>query len=95
MIRKLCAMFAVAFLTISTFVGISLPAIAATQEYSPAKTESQAYPSQSEYDKKQESSDYSYTDKQTNQVKPQEKQTNQTDSGQKQYAQQEQFYQKK
>ena len=93
MIRKLCAALAVAFLTISAFVGGSLPASAATQEYT--QTESKTYPSQSAYDKKQESSDYSYKDKQENQTKPQEKQTNQADSGQKQYAQQEQSYQDK
>lgn len=96
MIRKLCAAFAVAFLIISlitsTFVGGSLSAIAATQEYT--QTESKPYPSQPAYDKKQESSDDSYKDKQKNQKKPQEK-TNQTDSGQKQYAQQEQSYQEK
>jgi len=95
MIRKLCIILAVAFLTIGTFTSTSLPAIADTPEYSQTQTESKAYPSQSEYDKKQKSSDYSYTDKQESQTKSQEKQTNQTDGGQKQYAQQEQSYPQK
>lgn len=97
MIRQLLVTVAIAFLTIGTFLGLPLSAMAATQDYSSNKQESQSYPSQSEYDKKQTSSDYSYsyTDKQKNQAKTQEKQSNQADANKKQYAQQEQSYQKK
>lgn len=93
MIRRLFIAVAIAFLTVGTFFGSQPSAIAATQAYSPSKQD-QSYPSQSEYDKKQESSDYSYKDKQTDQSKPQEKQSNQADANKKQYAQQEQSYQK-
>lgn len=92
MIRRLLIAVVVTFLTVGTLIGSPLPATAATQDYSSAQAE-QSYTGQAEYDKKQESTDYSYTDKQTNQAKPQEKQSNQSDD--KQYAQQEQSYQKK
>lgn len=91
MIRQLLIAVVITFITVGTFIGSSLPATAAT-DYSSAQA-AQPYTGQSEYDKKQESTDYSYTDKQTNQAKPQEKQSNQSDD--KQYAQQEQSYQKK
>ncbi len=91
MTRRLLIAVVVTFLTVGTFIGSPRSATAATQDYSSAQTE-QSYSGQSEYDKR-ESTDYSYTDKQTNQAKPQEKQSYQSDD--KQYAQQEQSYQKK
>ena len=103
MIRQLLTAVAITLFTVSSFLW-SPSAIAATQsatqDYSASKQESQSYPSQAEYDKKQAASDYSYTDKsyadkQVDQSQIQKKQSNQTAANKKQYAQQEQSYQKK
>ncbi|MGB3294578.1 MAG: hypothetical protein WBB01_16460 [Phormidesmis sp.] len=96
MIRQGMIAIVIAFFTIGVFLGSPLPAIAADygQSQSVSQQESKSYANQSKYDEAQKSSDYSYTDKQTNQTKPQEKQTNQTNA-KRQYAQQAQSYQNK
>ena len=100
MIRQLLIAVAIAFFTLGTLLWSPTPATAATQDYSSSKQE-QSYSSQpkygKKYDKKQESSDYSYADKryadkQADQSRTQEKQSNQIDTDKKQYAQQEQSY---
>ncbi|MEM8504382.1 MAG: hypothetical protein AAF716_14660 [Cyanobacteria bacterium P01_D01_bin.1] len=99
----------IAFLMLSTLFVSPLSAMAAdygqsqtasqNASQSASQQESQSYPSQSTYDNAQNASDYSYTDKQSNQNKPQEnqqgKQSNQTSANKDQYAQQEQSYQEK
>lgn len=94
---RIATRLAIAFLVVITLLGSPLAAMAS--DYGQSQQESQSYPSQSAYDSAQESSDYSYTDKQSNQNKPQEnqqtKQSNQTSANEKQYAQQEQSYQPK
>lgn len=92
MIRRLFVAVAVAFFTVGAFTGSPLAVIAATQDYSQSQPD-QSYAGQAEYDKKQESADYSYTDEQADQAKAQQKQTSQADA-KKQYAQQ-QSYQNK
>lgn len=95
MIRQFLVFAVLLLLTVGTFLGTPVAAIAAgyEQSQSASQQESQSYGEQSIYNKTKDASDYS--DKQTDQTKSQEKQSNQMDANKKQYAQEKQSYENK
>ena len=70
MIRQFLVVAMLLLLTVGTFLGSPVGAIAADYEQSKSASqqESQSYGEQSMYDKAQDSGDYSHSDKQTDSV---------------------------
>ncbi|MEL6553049.1 MAG: hypothetical protein AAFQ63_06220 [Cyanobacteria bacterium J06621_11] len=106
MIRQFLVVVVIAVVALGSLLSSPLSAIAGeyqsveySQSHSASQQKNQTYPGQSDYEKSQDASDYSYTDKQKDQAKPQNsqqsKQSSQMSADEKQYSQKEQSYQNK